>query len=211
MRIHTDTLSPMHVINALQAEKQAGRIAHEVTIKKIRKHGSRARARGIEVQLTASAPGGGRRVGNSGSYGPMTDGTYAATFDEWGWLLAALFKRDPAMIVGSPTMPDYESAEHFHAVTAWTYDPEHLIAEIAAEGGDPWPWIVTIAGGRIGRRGYGRAMVPDRYTSARAQAEAIRKYQEGAKTGNDSLKFSPRTPEWIREFAHLTPATTEGN
>lgn len=44
-------------------------------------------------------------------------GAYAASWDQWGVLLANLFAIDPDMVVGSVKHPTYDGAEHFHRLT----------------------------------------------------------------------------------------------
>ena len=108
----------MGVIHALQAEKMAGRIDAGVNFMTMTRHGSRTHANGFEIQLHANTRNNGRRAGNTGSYGAMDAGDgYAATFDEWGWLIAALYAIDPDMVVGSPRTPVYAHAANFHHKT----------------------------------------------------------------------------------------------
>ena len=184
MRVHSDTLSAMGVIHALQAEKMAGRIDAGVNFMTMTRHGSRTHANGFEIQLHANTRNNGRRAGNTGSYGAMdaSDG-YAATFDEWGWLIAALYAIDPEMIVGSPKKPVYAHVADFHHKTGMTYEPEALVRAIEFNG-DPYPYVSgkgakTKRGYIIGRRGAGRhAYWP--------------------------MSEKPRTTEDVLEFARLT-------
>jgi hypothetical protein len=77
---------------------------------------SRKRARRFVVKLSADAGrdrwGTKRRWANSGIWGAATAtvreplGEKAATFDEWGVFIAALFARDPGAIVGRYDSPD---------------------------------------------------------------------------------------------------------
>lgn len=81
--------------------------------------GSRKRAARFVVKLSADAGrdcfGTRRRWANSGSWGAQTPrngyvgdplGEKAATFDEWGVFIAAIFERDPGAIVGQYNSPD---------------------------------------------------------------------------------------------------------
>lgn len=163
MRIHTDQIGYTQTIReALKGQKELGRIASHVSFKTLEHHRSSIRQFAFEVQLEADERDNGRRAGSSGSYGGMSperDG-YAATFDEWGWLLAALYKLDPDMIVGTPKSPVYADAEDFHHRTAWTYDPERLL-DALEHGDDPFPFVTgkaanTKRGYVIGRRGADR-------------------------------------------------------
>lgn len=189
MRIHTtiDSWSTIH--DALTEQKKLGRIASHVSFKKLDQHRSTVRPHGWEIQLEAFVRDCGRRAGNSGSYGalsPDADG-YAATYDEWGWLLAALFTIDSSMIVGSPKYRVYDGAIRFHQRTALTYWPEELIDILETEGVDPYPIIMgraarTKRGYFIGRRG------ADRHTE-----HDVRPYW--------SHRAQPRTVAEVREFA----------
>jgi hypothetical protein len=162
MRIHSNILRASAVRDALDAEKKAGRIPEHVMFKSLQEHGSRATEYASEIQLEAGRRDHGRRAGNSGSYGamrPEIDG-YAATYDEWGWLLAALFRLDPKMIVGTPKSPVYADVESFNHRTALTYAPE-ILAPMLERGEDPYPIVVgnaarTKRGYFVGRHGASR-------------------------------------------------------
>lgn len=73
----------------------------------------RLRARGWEVLIGRQ---GSRRCFNSGTYGAAGQG--AATHDEWGAFIAALYEKDPDMRAGY-----YRSKGHFHATTGNRYVP----------------------------------------------------------------------------------------
>lgn len=201
MKLHADHIRADVVRDALAAEIEAGRIAPSVRFKVLREVGTRSgRAHAVEVQLESTAPSRGRRVGNSGSYGAMraeVDG-YAATYDEWGWLLAALYRLDPHMIVGTAKRPVYADRVDFNHKTGLTYDPWAWYAVVMewptfADDRDPYPYIIgkavrTRAGYIIGRRGADRrdADSPD----------VTRAYWPIAER--------PRTVAEVLEFAHLT-------
>lgn len=176
MRIHTSTITYDHIRELLNREQAAGRIARHVTFKTLDRPRSSIRARAFEIQLEAGERDRGRRAGNSGSYGvmrPEYDG-FAATFDEWGWLLAALYRMDPAMVVGTPNNPTYVDRADFNERTGFTYSPK--LPDLL-EDADPFPY--TIGHSRIGRRGGNR----------RRQA-----------TYATYATYAPRTPEWARAF-----------
>lgn len=189
MRIHTNTIESWEPISdALTRQKNLGRIALHVSFKVLRQHRSNTRARAFEIQLEAHEQDNGRRAGNSGSYGamrPEVDG-YAATYDEWGWLLAALYELDRDMIVGSPKTPVYANAVAFHRKTAWSYAPEVLI-DALENGDDPFP--IVMGRGARAKRGY---MVGRRGADRFAEGD-IRPYW--------THKVQPRTVEEVREFA----------
>lgn len=204
MRIHSNVIGyTQQIRNALAAEKAAGRIASHVTFKTLAPHRSHSREFAYEVQLEAAQRDNGRRAGNSGSYGAMRpeyDG-YAATYDEWGWLLAALYRIDPAILVGMPSSPYYRDREDFNHKTGLTYDPWAWFAYVNewptfADSRDPYPYITgravgTKRGYLIGRRGAGRL----HETQGAEHARWGRRVEE-----------RPRTVAEVAEFTHLTPA-----
>ena len=73
-------------------------------------HSSRARQRAFEVSLE----GNGYRK-NTGLYGGAED--FAATWDEWGVVIARLFGIDPHAFWGSAKRPTYADAEESHYLT----------------------------------------------------------------------------------------------
>lgn len=107
MRLHTNVMEKdLH-----DAVRQAG-----ANIQKLTVHRSTVRPHAYEVTLS----GDGTRWANDGQYGRAD--YKAASWDQWGIVLAFLYERDPAMIVGSPGRPTYRDAEHFHAFTTRRYD-----------------------------------------------------------------------------------------
>lgn len=78
------------------------------------------------------------------------DMPHAATWDEWGVVLAAVFATDPKAIAGSVKHPIYKGAEHYHTVTGdrfreglpedthqnhrWDYSPERLTRSCTHNG-----------------------------------------------------------------------------
>lgn len=192
MRIHTNEISHTQTIrNALKEQKVLGRIAGHVTFKTLEHRGSRSHHFAFEIQLEADIRDNGRRAGNSGSYGamqPESDG-YAATYDEWGWLLAELYEIDRDMVVGSTKHPTYANAVSFHRQTAWTYAPDLLI-DALENGDDPFPYITgraakTKRGYFLGRRG------ADRHAVKPFWPHVVR----------------PRTVAEVREFAYPLEVT----
>lgn len=196
MRLHSDKLTAGDLATALMAEQEAGRIAPHVTFKTYEVHRSSIRKAAFEVQLEAAYRDNGRRAGNSGSYGAMIpehDG-YAATYDEWGWLLAALYAIDPSMVVGTPKLPIYADHEDFDERTAWTYNPRRWLEYVLdgptfADERDPFPIVVgqaarTKRGYMIGRRGADRVRLDGRRIYG-------------------PYKDRPRTVAEVREFAKL--------
>lgn len=197
MRLHSDTLFESDIREALRAEIETGRIADHVTFKLLRAGRSTVTNRAFDVQLEAGQRDRGRRAGNSGSYGAMRpehDG-YAATYDEWGWFLAALYKLDATMIVGTPKSPVYNGGNDFHHRTGLTYNPDELLPQLEAgywgtdddTSGDPYPYR---EGRKLnGRQGYGRL---DFQTG---EAHIAR--------GWSRTVLDPRMPLTYRQFAHI--------
>ena len=188
MRLHSNVITSHDIRDALRAEQDAGRIATTVEFKILTNHGSRTHSLAHEVQLSSwdQVPGDGRRVGNSGSYGAMNpDGGYAATFDEWGWLMAALYRLDPLAVWGSVKHPQYANSDDFDSKTGETYTLYRLVEQLE-RGTDPYPYV----GGRQvkARQGAGRYAGPI------------------TAWGQQYTKLAPRTAEWYRRFAKLEVA-----
>lgn len=98
MRIHTDKQAS--VIGAIFAATAKMPGVHASVVP----YGSRTRKRAVELRLEGN---GGHR------------NTYeqAATWDEWGVVLAHIFEVDPDALAGSAKRPTYADARHFHLVT----------------------------------------------------------------------------------------------
>lgn len=110
MRLHTNTLN---TANLNTAARDAG-----VTVVKMTHHKSQTRVGAFELRLSGSSP-----------RNAMRSDYKAATWDEWGLVLAALYALDPDMVVNAGT---YLSADHFHWVTAHRFDttnPGHATVE----------------------------------------------------------------------------------
>lgn len=145
-------------IAALTECQAAGTIAPHVRFKTLTVHrGGPGFAYALEIQLEATTRDRGRRAGNSGSYGAMRpeyDG-YTATYDEWGFFLAALYRMDEGARCAPNFKRDiaaYYDASDFHEKTGRTYDPAYP-AHVERYGDD-----YGYRSGRnlIGRRGAGR-------------------------------------------------------
>lgn len=88
-----------------------------VGINTLTEHGSRTHAHAFELQLS----GDSTRGPNSGAYGMNTWDDKAATWDQWGLFLSALFDADPDARVGGAKNPIYINREHFHWTTGNRY------------------------------------------------------------------------------------------
>lgn len=182
MKLHTNSLTEQDIRDALKTEKESGRIAPTVTFKILDPKGSRSHLRAFEVQLESwdYVQGDGRRRGNDGAYGAMQE-AWAATYDEWGWLLAALYRVDHNMVCGSVKNPVYADVIDYNWKTAETYTLAWLVGKLE-RGEDPFPYVYGSP--KIGRYGAGR--------------------HEEQRYG--VFNYRPRTAEWYRKFAHLAAA-----
>jgi len=150
MRIHTNTLTETDVWTFVRGVNAIGDRSGPPALTGVGgtavSHGSRTHARALEVQLTGTSP----RRPNTGTRGSDSD-VYAATWDEWGMMLARLFHRDPAMVVGSVGRPIYLNAEHFHWATGnrfaapMSYDALTSATQHRNHG---WEYVGELVGGR---------------------------------------------------------------
>jgi hypothetical protein len=113
MRIHTNVL---HKEDLREATKYVADNAPNIYVDSISIHGSRKRAFALEVQLRGDGERHTRRP-NSGRIGASSDDSYAATYDDWGYWLAELYRIDPEMIVAR----SYDNADDFHKKTNYKY------------------------------------------------------------------------------------------
>lgn len=126
MKIHTDRLTESDVYAATNAAGMRNVYAD------VLEKGSRSRKRALEVKLV----GNSNRAVNAGTsrYAARgRDADRAATFDEWGMFINALYLTDPDAIVGP-----YQSKDHFERVTRHRYD--ELTAPYA-HGNHQWQTI----------------------------------------------------------------------
>ncbi len=185
MRIHFTEAheQPAAIAYAALTECQtAGTVAGHVGFKTLTVHrGGPGFAYALEIQLEGMTCDRGRRLGNSGSYGAMRpeyDG-YAATYDEWGFFLAALYRMDEGARVAPNFKHDiavYYDASDFHEKTGRTYDPSY--PDHVERYGDDYGY--RSGRGYKGRRGYGRV----HYDSSATRW----------------AKEDPRDAAWLRDF-----------
>lgn len=121
MRIHTDSIQYTREIRDI--------LPAGVTAQVLNSHGSRKRLRAFELQLSGTS----RRSNQSNT-------ARAATWDEWGVVLAALFELDPAMVTEY-----YESAEYFHWATAGRFK---LITASEQHSWHKWSAFYPVVTGR---------------------------------------------------------------
>jgi hypothetical protein len=182
MKLHSNNITEQDIRDALKTEKESGRIAPTVTFKVLDPKGSRSHVRAFEVQLHSwdYVPRDGRRRGNDGAYGAMQE-YWAATYDEWGFFLAALYRVDPNMVCGTVKNPVYADEYDYTWKTAETYTLGGLLAQLE-QGEDPYPWVYNSP--KVGRYG------ANRHDEQRYGV----------------FTYKPRTAEWYRTFAHLAVA-----
>jgi hypothetical protein len=108
MRLHSDTITAATVRQVMADLSTEGKIKGVYAETFFR--GSRTRKHGFDLKLTADERPGRRRRVNPGDGNPTRD--VAATWDEWGIVLNALFTIDPDM-----TGDYYADAEHYEWAT----------------------------------------------------------------------------------------------
>jgi hypothetical protein len=119
MLIHVNATTGRTLQNLLKADDRLGQ---DLYFENLTEHGSRTHERAFNVKLWSqnrtTISGATRRRPNPGTgnrFGGM--GAYAATFDEWGYFLAALFEADPhARVVHA-----YSDRADFHERTNRAY------------------------------------------------------------------------------------------
>lgn len=118
MRLHTDKITSGDVVTVMRTLTAEGKI--KGVYAETRFSGSRKRARGMDLWLSAEARPGRRRKTNAGCAYPGREGAgvdVAATWDEWGIVLAALYEIDPDL-----TGDYYADAEHYHWSTGERFE-----------------------------------------------------------------------------------------
>lgn len=120
MKVHSDILSETSVRAALRHAQVIDKVTYDIQFVVFDTKGSRSHCRGFDIQLgtydKTSGPTKSRRYKNSGQYG--ADSIWAATYDEWGWFLAALFSIDPDATAGP-----YKGLADFNRQTSDKYTP----------------------------------------------------------------------------------------
>jgi hypothetical protein len=134
MRLHT-SLTADDLFDALNLAKQHGLITHDVRFDPITAYNSQTHPRAYEIQLGASQ-GGGLPAGYTNQYGKRQkcrrtrngnytrDLRFAATWHEWGWLMALIYRADPNARWGSKASAanmwgrgGYQNRDDFHNKT----------------------------------------------------------------------------------------------
>lgn len=95
MRIHSDTLT-REDLGGMLSDLAGVYFDHVST------HGSRKRARGIEVRLIGNSP-----------YLNMAKTDKAATWDEWGVFMARVFDKDADALIGGETLAAFDARTNY--------------------------------------------------------------------------------------------------
>jgi hypothetical protein len=107
MRIHSDSLDRLHIHGATSGM--------DVQVYVVSTHKSRTHRVAFEVALRGTGERHKRRPQGRVTSSPDTE--YAATYDDWGHFLSALYEGDRSMKVGNV----YTSRAQFHSVTGNQY------------------------------------------------------------------------------------------
>lgn len=94
MLIHTNTITAGQLYSTLAGLETLNLVTANLHFEVLTEHGSRKRDHAFEIQLGACDKVKGDKRGwkNSGTNG--AGDVYAATYDEWGYFLAALYHLD---------------------------------------------------------------------------------------------------------------------
>jgi hypothetical protein len=193
---------------ALQRGKDRGIISQTVFFDRLRRFkpqasGPTARAirTGFDVILQAWPDGLHGRRSNTGYAGGSRD-SLAATYDEWGHFIAALYELDPDAQIGQ-----YADRQHFNEITGDSYDPKTFTEDFAAcDGHDPYPFVLgSVSNGRSGRVGAGRDDGDSRYMQRDYDA-AVEWFEAGnlTKRQGSYVRYAPRTPEQVAAFCGVS-------
>lgn len=85
---------------------------------------SRTHARAVELVLSGNARGMSR----------VDPTVHAASYEQWGHVLAFLFDRDPDMRVGSPGNGGYDGEHAFHTATRGLFGLDTDTADAITDG-----------------------------------------------------------------------------
>lgn len=114
MKIHSDVIGRLSLYEATSV---ASRTADGRAFVEIEQGGSRSRNNAFNVKLSGDGTANKRRVNPGTARGvDRSNLDYAATWSQWGWFLAALYRVDPLMVC-----PNYADATAFHAATRFAF------------------------------------------------------------------------------------------
>lgn len=122
MRLHTDHLTKVQLCETLAQCQVAGLVGNEVTFTDyVTVHNSRTHDRAFEVKLGYFDRVEGRTNRRQNRRGDNVP--FAATYEEWGHFMAALFELDPAACWGSAKY-GYNGVADFHEKTKHRFHVE---------------------------------------------------------------------------------------
>jgi hypothetical protein len=123
VRIHSDWLDSLHLTQAVSYAQEMLPEHGTIWIEQNEVSGSKSRKRAITFRLEGDGSHSKRKT-NSGKWGGGEN--YAATWDQWGYVLAFLFDVDPKATVS--TGHKYDGYDNYHAQTKGAY----LLTDLAS-------------------------------------------------------------------------------
>lgn len=202
MKIYSDTIAEaQQVRDALQAGKERGIIAEHVFLDRLRSFTPRCPfTYGYEVILQAREYDGLGRRNNTGYSGGGE--YYAATYDEWGHFIFALYLLDSHALIGP-----YKGVHHFDQMTGDSYDWKSFAFDVDQFGHDPYPFVTgSVSNGRSGRVGAGRDPGVNPYWQHYYE-NARQWLLDGHTTRRQGsrVRYAPRTFDEVARFCGATP------
>lgn len=133
MKLHSSSpkIDAMPILLALNAAKKAGHVGTDVYFVQLEPAGTRTRNKAWNIQLGSNHKRGRlaggtevkRRPKNTGVRGSDGQFPFAATWHEWGFFIAEIFRLDPEAVFGP-----YKGAEDFHEQTRYQFHPTYRSA-----------------------------------------------------------------------------------
>lgn len=141
MRIHSDTLQPPHVDDAVTQLHALRRLPASTQLdpERLTLLPSTRRDHALNIVLQSTS----RRWDRAHMPGSKT--LYTAQFRERMWLIATLLERDPQLIAAGGDGNWYRGADHFHTMTAQAYNPNVLVPLLKSGAPDPFPYLIGIS------------------------------------------------------------------
>lgn len=121
MRIHSDHLTLSDIMDAVIDGLPGVYIS-------VSEHGSRTHKRAFEIALKGNSPS--LNMANTGQ---------AATWDEWGVVIARIFDRDAEAVFGSVKRPIYRSGGDFHFRTGYRFEDLEMPEDTHPR--HTWDWV----------------------------------------------------------------------
>ena len=173
MKIHGDIAATPETVIAVMTElRMQGKIAPDLRVE-FSVRGSRSRRHALDIRLVCPTMREGEKRRHADRYGRNFGAAheYGGTWQEWGWILAALFEADDSL-----TVPGiYADGWDFHDLTDDVFGDVHHVTIKATEleRGDLW-----IAGNRTGT---GVRVV--RSVTSNGPGKATIRYTDGNRSG----------------------------